>query len=190
MDDDCRAIKVAEGFLPERARFRPQTRHRLPQNQGARPAGEPVCGLSTPSQLVGGHMRKLVCTLLIVLGTGGSLVVHAQAPSSRAIPHDTEVTALSAETIARSVERWVREEPAQREQPAVPKEHKRMGTGTRALIIAGSAVGGFFAGGFLGHQIEREFAPCNCDDPGLKGALIGAPIGAIAGGVISAILTR
>jgi hypothetical protein len=37
MDDDCRAIKVAEGFLPERARFRPQTRHRLPQNQGARP---------------------------------------------------------------------------------------------------------------------------------------------------------
>ena len=134
-------------------------------------------------------MRKLVCTLLIVVGASGSLAIHAQAPPSP-IRHDSEVTALSAETIARSVERWVREEPAQGEQPAVPKEHKRMGTGTRALIIVGSAVGGFFAGGFLGHQIEREFAPCNCDDPGLKGALIGAPIGAIAGGVIAAVSTR
>jgi hypothetical protein len=186
MGDDCRAVKVEQGFLPERA-GPAATCYSLPQN---RCACEPVCELSTPSQLVGGHMRKLVCTLLIVLAGSGSLVVHAQATSSKVIPHDTEATALSADAIARSVERWAREEPAQRDQPVVPKQQKRIGTGTRALIIAGSAVGGFFAGGFLGHQIEREFAPCNCDDPGLKGALIGAPIGAIAGGVIAAISTR
>jgi hypothetical protein len=28
---------------------------------------------------------------------------------------------------------------------------------------------------------------CNCDDPGLKGALIGAPVGAVAGGVLGAL---
>jgi hypothetical protein len=31
---------------------------------------------------------------------------------------------------------------------------------------APGAVGGFFAGGFLGAKIE---GPCDCDDPGFKG---------------------
>ena len=65
-----------------------------------------------------------------------------------------------------------------------------MGTGERIAIIAGSIIGGFFAGGYTGAWIENTFDPCGCDDPGLKGVLIGAPIGAIAGGVISALVTR
>ena len=44
------------------------------------------------------------------------------------------------------------------------------------------AVGGFFAGGYLGAAIEGD--RCHCDDPGLKGALIGAPIGSAAGGIL------
>ena len=43
------------------------------------------------------------------------------------------------------------------------------------------AVGGFFAGGYLGAALEPD---CHCDDPGLKGALIGAPIGAVAGAIV------
>jgi hypothetical protein len=49
--------------------------------------------------------------------------------------------------------------------------------------IAG-AVGGFFAGGFLGAHIEGD--RCDCDDPGVRGFLIGAPIGAAAGGIVGA----
>jgi hypothetical protein len=54
--------------------------------------------------------------------------------------------------------------------------------------IAGGAVGGvggLFAGGYLGARLEGD--RCNCDDPGLMGALVGAPIGAVVGAVLGAI---
>ena len=64
-------------------------------------------------------------------------------------------------------------------------------SGTRARskkrIVAGAiagGVGGFFAGGFLGAHIEGD--RCDCDDPGVRGFLIGAPIGAVAGGILGA----
>ena len=48
---------------------------------------------------------------------------------------------------------------------------------------AAGGVGGFFLGGFLGAKID---GPCDCDDPGFKGFLIGAPIGAIVGAILGA----
>lgn len=54
--------------------------------------------------------------------------------------------------------------------------------------VAGAAVGGvggFFGGLFLGAAIEGD--GCHCDDPGLKGAIIGAPIGAVAGGILGGL---
>jgi hypothetical protein len=54
-------------------------------------------------------------------------------------------------------------------------------------IVAGAivgGVGGFFAGGFLGAHIEGD--RCNCDDPGVLGFLIGAPIGAVTGAIAGA----
>jgi hypothetical protein len=42
-------------------------------------------------------------------------------------------------------------------------------------------VGGLFAGGLIGASLDRN---CRCDDPGLQGFVIGAPIGAVAGGVL------
>jgi hypothetical protein len=39
-------------------------------------------------------------------------------------------------------------------------------------------------GSISARRIEGD--GCKCDDPGLKGALIGAPIGAIAGGIVGA----
>ena len=57
-----------------------------------------------------------------------------------------------------------------------------------ARRVIGGAIGaaaGFFAGGYLGAAIEGD--RCQCDDPGLKGALIGAPIGAATGGVLGAM---
>jgi hypothetical protein len=56
---------------------------------------------------------------------------------------------------------------------------------SKKRIVAGAiagGVGGFFAGGFLGAHIEGD--RCDCDDPGVRGFLIGAPIGALAGGIL------
>ena len=56
---------------------------------------------------------------------------------------------------------------------------------SKKRIVAGAiagGVGGFFAVGFLGALIEGD--RCDCDDPGVRGFLIGAPIGAAAGAIL------
>ena len=60
------------------------------------------------------------------------------------------------------------------------------------VVMAGVlGVAGFLGGGYLGAKIE---GPCDCDDPGFKGAIIGAPIGAavgaIAGWKLGGLLSR
>ena len=60
-----------------------------------------------------------------------------------------------------------------------------------ARKIVGAAVGafgGFFLGGYAGAAIEGD--RCNCDDPGLQGFLIGAPVGAVAGGIFGAWIVK
>ncbi len=55
-------------------------------------------------------------------------------------------------------------------------------TGRKVLGGVIGAAGGFFAGGFIGAAIEGK--SCHCDDPGLQGFLVGAPIGALGGAVL------
>jgi hypothetical protein len=66
----------------------------------------------------------------------------------------------------------------------------RPGAGARTAAVAAGIVGGFFLGGYVGAKIEKQYWDCNCDDPGLKGFLIGAPTGAALGGVLAFSLTR
>ena len=71
-------------------------------------------------------------------------------------------------------------------QPPASTQRGRRGRSKKRIVagaIAGS-VGGFFASGFLGAHIEGD--RCDCDDPGVRGFLIGAPIGALAGGIFGA----
>ena len=63
-----------------------------------------------------------------------------------------------------------------------------MGTGQRILWTSVAGLGGFFAGAYIGAAIEGD--RCNCDDPGLQGALIGMPIGTAAAAITTWILTR
>ena len=82
-------------------------------------------------------------------------------------------------------------QPLAPRQFAVPRQQASSAhTGRRVLWTAIGAAGGFFAGGYLGAWIENTVDPCGCDDPGLKGALIGIPIGAIAGGVTGWVLSK
>jgi len=77
---------------------------------------------------------------------------------------------------------------AQLERALVPGRQNsapsRRGVGRAILGGAVGAVGGLFTGGYLGAKIEGN--SCHCDDQGLTGALIGAPIGTIAGAVLGA----
>ena len=74
---------------------------------------------------------------------------------------------------------WFLQAPTSTRSGARARSKKRIVAGA---IIA--SVGGFFAGGFLGAHIEGD--RCNCDDPGVRGFLIGAPIGAVGGGIVGA----
>ena len=67
-----------------------------------------------------------------------------------------------------------------RQQP--PQASRERSTRRKVFGAIVGGVGGFFGGTFLGAAIEGD--RCNCDDPGLVGALIGGPVGAVAGGVL------
>jgi hypothetical protein len=64
----------------------------------------------------------------------------------------------------------------------MPKAKQSAGEIAAGAVIGG--VAGFFAGGFGGAKFDRAFHDCRCDDPGLKGFLIGAPVGTILGAVL------
>jgi hypothetical protein len=61
---------------------------------------------------------------------------------------------------------------------------RRRSTARKIVGAAVGAFGGFFLGGYAGAAIEGN--SCNCDDPGFQGFLIGAPVGAVAGGIFGA----
>ena len=76
----------------------------------------------------------------------------------------------------------------ERKAPSLARQNtppSRRGVGRAILGGAVGAVGGLFAGGYLGTVIEGD--GCDCDDPGLKGALIGAPVGTVAGAILGAL---
>jgi hypothetical protein len=91
---------------------------------------------------------------------------------------------LRASTIA-----VVRHLPAAAAAPALPAAAVAPARGKRSAarvatgIVLGAAAG-TFAGGFVGYKIERGFADCRCDDPGLRGLIIGAPVGAVIGAIV------
>lgn len=120
-----------------------------------------------PGQLVGGG------------GEGEPPLLWAAPPEpastlGRSIRRSLDAAAISGLVLSRS-------EPVPRKASA---DGRQRSTGRKVLGAAIGAVGGFFGGGFLGAAIEGD--RCDCDDPGLKGFLVGAPVGAVTGGVLGA----
>ena len=94
----------------------------------------------------------------------------AIAQATRALPGTITLRATASQAVG---------------SPAAPTKAKRS-VARRVAYISIGAVGGFFAGAFLGAAIEGD--RCNCDDPGLLGAVIGAPVGAATGGILMSFL--
>jgi hypothetical protein len=98
---------------------------------------------------------------------------------------------MSLESVAReSAATEVRQSASLPRPAATNSAPRRRSVGK---VIVGVLVGGtvgFFAGGYTGIAIENKFNPCHCDDPGLKGAIIGAPIGAVVGAIAGGLIAK
>jgi hypothetical protein len=139
------------------------------------------------------HFRWLHAVLvgLCAIGAGGSTAAHAQ--SNNVSPPGLNWRVEFPVSIGDAYRLGTRANPrapnvaARRARMNVapqPVAARRRGVGRMILGGVIGGVGGFFAGGYLGAAIEGD--GCGCDDPGLKGALIGAPIGAAAGAILGA----
>lgn len=104
--------------------------------------------------------------------------LRSTTPTSALLVDQAVQRAIDAE-LRRSEQALVFQTPPQRSQTTGGE--RRRGVGRIILGAATGAVAGFFAGAYLGAYLEPD---CNCDDPGLKGVLIGAPLGAVAGGIV------
>lgn len=118
-------------------------------------------------------MARLTTTLL-------ALFVTAAPAYADPVP-----TAGVSSTALRQSIRSVRFDAA---PPAIDRQTKTVLMGAsgrhltrRGLQTALAAIAGLYAGGYFGASIEGD--RCRCDDPGLKGFLIGAPIGAVSAGI-------
>ena len=136
---------------------------------------------------VGSWSRGMAAAVVAAVMTS---VAHAEEPGRGA-------AVLSPQVIQQGVADAVTRQGADEgriqmaRQAGVPQQRSgSAGAGRRALWTIVGATGGFFGGAYLGASIENAVAPCGCDDPGLKGALIGMPIGAVAGGITAFLLSR
>ena len=138
--------------------------------------------------------RAMVLSVAVALaGVVTARDVHAQTTSERVLTPvsrgsfpaapQAEVPGLPQPgSIRRSLERLDYKSLTLEEVQAQPP--CRRPVGRKILGGALGAVGGFFAGGYIGAKIDGDCG--GCDDPGFLGAVIGAPIGAVVGGILGA----
>jgi hypothetical protein len=110
--------------------------------------------------------------------TAVSIVLAIIAPIVRA--EDRPVASTETASIRGSVEKTRFSAPIASPFRPAPRGSKHNRTGHEASAGVALGVVGFFAGAALGSALDRD---CHCDDPGLKGMVIAAPIGAIAGAI-------
>ena len=121
-------------------------------------------------------MNKVVAVILSIIFAGVTSPALAQdaVPSRLVITHEAlrrgeemvPVTASASDPQSGFASRSALRPPLQRVARAI-----------------GFGILGFFLGGIVGAKIEGD---CACDDPGLEGIVIGAPIGAVVGVILGA----
>jgi hypothetical protein len=73
--------------------------------------------------------------------------------------------------------------------PPLVTAHPRHANGPAQKATAAFAIGflGMLGGLVIGAMLEPS---CGCDDPGVRGAMVGAPLGAVLGGILGYRLAR
>ena len=129
----------------------------------------------------------LAVAALVAVPVLGQAQTPATAPARGGIeqveprtPELRPATPIAQWRIA-TAERHAQTETVTRTPPAARRSNVKLGI-KRALVGVAAGFAGFMAGGLIGARIEGT--RCGCDDPGLKGFVIGAPIGAVVGAVI------
>ena len=122
-------------------------------------------------------MFRAVTVLLLLLAATPALAQTA-SPAVDSRTFRRSIAAVTFDTTS-----------AAKQSSSVQPVHRagKMGIGQRVVWTSLAGLGGFFAGGYIGAAIEGD--RCNCDDPGLQGALIGMPIGTAAAAITTWVLT-
>lgn len=139
---------------------------------------------------VGRIAKSTVFAALAVL-LAGSLPVHAQPhePGSSAPAVQPEHATLGGQARELSAAALAVEPTLPGQQsPIAPRGIRPASIGRKVAFGLLGAAGGFFLGGYVGAKIEGN--RCACDDPGLQGFLIGAPIGTAVGAILGVTLAE
>jgi len=142
-------------------------------------------------QIIGSAYRRvmIVSTLTAALLLAAS-VVNAETSDGQGAPvpfsnwsnasgsHHGVITPAISKATAAALSAQQPAPPARVRITRISGQRLRVGTALGAL-------GGFVAGGMIGARLDRN---CRCDDPGLQGFVVGAPVGAVAGGILGYVL--
>ncbi len=116
-----------------------------------------------------------VMVAVLVLTAAGA---QAQSGAPRRLDLASPAALAAAEAL------W----PPSQQSPTLPTGPRAGPVKRQVLFGVIGAVAGLFVGGALGARIGGN--SCACDDPGLQGWMIGAPIGGIVGGYLGVKVAR
>jgi hypothetical protein len=122
-------------------------------------------------------MIRITATILIFTFIVGIGLVRAE-PAAK----------ISASPLQQSIDRIRAEQLLATSLQSPGPRPRARGSLRQHLFATLGAFGGMVAGGYIGVKIEGD--RCRCDDPGLSGFVIGAPIGMVVGGVLGYKLGR
>ena len=194
------ARRLASAPEPARTTGRPQDD--WAQIARLRPGVEIALVVDGRPELQRGRLLRADADQIVVLnaatiGAGGAqrLLVDFASQSPAAIAKTNSVTTIGVVRVAPDGVFVRGRKVAEHDdvvmtipRPAVAqitRQHANLAHKTLAAI--GGAVGGFDGGGLVGAAVQPA---CGCDDPGLLGAVIGAPIGAALGGIFAPRLVK
>ena len=124
----------------------------------------------------------MAVALVMVLVTASAAIAEERKPATLVIsPQNIQQGIANTHQSVSRISRGL----AASQPPA-----KSVSTRRRVLWTVIGAAGGFFGGVVLGGAIDNAVRDCQCDDAGLKGAVIGGPIGAAAGGIAGFVLSK
>lgn len=126
----------------------------------------------------GGTPGSCCAVIVVLLALTASSGAEAQPGGARRLHLASPAAFTATEAV------W----PPGQQSPSLPTGPRARPVKRKVLFGVIGAVAGGFIGGAVGAAIEGN--SCACDDPGLQGWMIGAPIGSTLGALVAVKLAR